>query len=146
MTGGLPFTSSVPRPAPDGSRPAAKFNSVVLPQPEGPTIETNSPGAMFSENSDTASELGGSNTTDTLSKITEPGAGFAAVPAPAFACAGFMAMFIVCSFTRARIRASAAPCPTATFLASTFTSMILFSRLKSMISCSAETLTFRSLL
>ena len=33
-----------------------------------------------------------------------------------------------------------------TRLASTFTSMILFSRLKSMISCSAETLTFRSLL
>ena len=47
----------LPRPALDGKRPAPRFNSVVLPQPEGPTIETNSPGAIFSENSDTAVKL-----------------------------------------------------------------------------------------
>src|SRR4030095_13317891 len=98
-TGGLPFTSSVPRPAPDGKRPAAEFSSVVLPQPEGTKVETNSPGEMVHENSDTAVSLAASNTTDTLSKMIEPGAGFATVPALAFACAGFMAMFIVCSFT-----------------------------------------------
>src|SRR4029453_19518912 len=85
LTGGLPFTSIVPRPALGGKRPAAKFNSVVLPQPEGPTIETNSPEAMFSENSDTAVSLAVSNTTDTLSKMIEPGAGFATVPALALA-------------------------------------------------------------
>ena len=43
-----------------------------------------------------------SNTTDTLSKMIEPGAGIATV-ALALVCVGFMAIFMVCSFTQARI-------------------------------------------
>jgi hypothetical protein len=41
---GLPASVSVPPLM--GSRPATIFSSVLLPQPEGPTTETNSPSRM----------------------------------------------------------------------------------------------------
>ena len=48
-----------PGPAPDPRWPccstASAFNSVDFPQPEGPTMETNSPGRTVSEVSETAS-------------------------------------------------------------------------------------------
>ena len=64
------FHVKLRRPTPSGRRPAMKFSSVVLPQPLGPTIETNSPGFTRSENSFTATSS--PNTTDTLSSTTEP--------------------------------------------------------------------------
>jgi len=42
------------RPALGSSSPAAMFSSVLLPQPVGPTTETNSPAATASETSRTA--------------------------------------------------------------------------------------------
>jgi hypothetical protein len=37
-----------------GSKPSTAFRKVVLPQPDGPTIETNSPGRTSSEAPSTA--------------------------------------------------------------------------------------------
>ena len=37
------------RPALGRSRPAARWSSVDLPEPDGPMTETNSPGSMVSE-------------------------------------------------------------------------------------------------
>ena len=51
-------------------------------------METNSPAAMFSETSDTAVILVRFEHDRYLSKMTEPRAGLATVPAMAFVCAG----------------------------------------------------------
>ena len=42
-------------PAEGGAKPAIMRSVVVLPQPDGPSSETNSPGAISSEKSATAS-------------------------------------------------------------------------------------------
>src|SRR5262245_38307667 len=49
---GMPSTST--RPDDGASNPAATFNNVVLPQPVGPTTETNSPSQTESDASLTA--------------------------------------------------------------------------------------------
>ena len=43
--------SSVTSPAVGSSRPAMHFSSVVLPQPDGPTMHTNSPAATSNDTS-----------------------------------------------------------------------------------------------
>src|SRR5437588_175092 len=113
VTGALPLTSMVPRPAPSGNSPAMKFNSVVLPQPLGPTIETNSPGLTVSENSLTATRFDGAKITETLSSTTEPAVAVAdKVLAPAEAGAAGTAIFIV-QILGTQIKGAAAPCPRA---------------------------------
>src|SRR5690242_17726512 len=97
VTGALPLTSMVPRPAPAGRRPAMKFKSVVLPQPLGPTIETNSPGRTRSDTSLTATSS--PNTTDTLSSTTEPGGAPDIGAASADADAAWTAIFICLFFS-----------------------------------------------
>ena len=72
ITGGFPPTRNEPLHTSAGSSPAAKFNSVVLPQPLGPTIETNSPGLTLSETRSTASTPTALNSTDTVSRWTAP--------------------------------------------------------------------------
>lgn len=42
------------RPVVGGRKPAIMFSSVLLPQPEGPTIDTNSPAAISRLTSPTA--------------------------------------------------------------------------------------------
>src|SRR5262249_22966261 len=63
-------TRYVPRMTLAGSRPAAKLSNVVLPQPLGPTMETNSPAATLNDASETTSSS--PKLTDTRSSSTEP--------------------------------------------------------------------------
>src|SRR6516225_2421604 len=75
MTGTLPPTKSSPRVTSAGKRPAAKLSKVVLPQPEGPTTDTNSPTPTLSETSSTATTPAALNSTETCEKRMDPGPG-----------------------------------------------------------------------